>query len=542
MSDGAAVCTRKQRHGKREVRADPMPWGVSVSTVMVRQIPTKLTQLNFLQEIRQHGFDGVFDFLYIPYDLKRNTNVGYGFINFTKPEHALRFRDQLDGTRIGSKDHKPIRIHPASLQGYEANYNHFSGTKTAQKHDPRISPLFLKPFQSGYAEGLDAWLAEIESTNTFRPPASYGLDFNARPTGCMDFPMSYDYWSTSMPPPAVSSSWNDTCEGFDYEQSAQAYSTWLAIWDGQRNRTGSECSGYADAFGSLSTEASLSDHQLDDVDFQHELRAPPGFELYNEASAASRQKSQVAPREIGSMPPGLESVNMFDHRGKVAEDPMSWNADVVTVMVRQLPATWTQHMFLNMVRERGYDGLFNFVYVPFDTVKRKNIGYGFINFMQPQDALRFRDQFDGVHLDDKSKKPLHVHPALLQGYKSNYEHFMQTRVAHSSDPRVSPIFVPSVPTEPLSDERVEFLPLAEPMMVPLPNSFSDYKHFGSKSIFNHQSDSMQEVKVAVSPLVAKIFDNQDSELPTLLPKDLLTIREGPHYASSALSWLEAKSS
>lgn len=130
---------------------DPMPWGADVVTVMVRQISRQYSQWMFLQEVTNHGFNGLFDFLYLPYDLKKGVNVGYGFINFTEPRHALAFRDAYDGVYLDRQMRlkcKPLRVHPASVQGYKANFEHFAHTKTGQKQDPAFSPLF---FPSGNA-------------------------------------------------------------------------------------------------------------------------------------------------------------------------------------------------------------------------------------------------------------------------------------------------------------------------------------------------------------------------------------------------------
>lgn len=125
---------------------DPHAWENGVVTVMVRQLPRQYTQRMFLQEIVRRGFEGLFDFIYLPYDFKNGNNVGYGFINFTEPEHAIRFRDSLDGhylDKFMKTKGKAVRVHPAQVQGYEANYRHFAHTKTGQKQDPSFSPLFF---------------------------------------------------------------------------------------------------------------------------------------------------------------------------------------------------------------------------------------------------------------------------------------------------------------------------------------------------------------------------------------------------------------
>ncbi|CAK0881572.1 unnamed protein product, partial [Prorocentrum cordatum] len=177
-------------------RPDKLEWGANVVTVMMRQIPRHITQQHLLQEVIAHGFEGLFDFLYpptpprapaafcagrsqavaspgagqrreaqgpdahwpcycvvadLPWDLKKGTNVGYGFISFSDPRTAASFRDAFDGTYLGTPEartltgfsEKPVKVHPASTQGYQANYQHFVNTKTGQKQDPLYSPLFF---------------------------------------------------------------------------------------------------------------------------------------------------------------------------------------------------------------------------------------------------------------------------------------------------------------------------------------------------------------------------------------------------------------
>jgi hypothetical protein len=134
------------RERRRRTRTDPMHWDDGVVTVMVRQIPRRFTQLMFLKEVNCSGFEGLFDFLYLPYDLKKGINVGYGFLNFITPQHAQEFRKAFDGSFLDKQIRcraKPVRVHPASVQGYEANYRHFVQTKTGQKQDPQFSPLFF---------------------------------------------------------------------------------------------------------------------------------------------------------------------------------------------------------------------------------------------------------------------------------------------------------------------------------------------------------------------------------------------------------------
>lgn len=136
------------RDRRRRSRTDPMSWDDVVVTVMVRQIPRQFTQLMFLKEVKARGFDGLFDFLYLPFDLKKGINVGYGFLSFIEATYAQDFRREFDGIFLDKQmkaKGKPLRVHPANVQGYEANYQQFMQTQTGQKQDPQFSPLFLRP-------------------------------------------------------------------------------------------------------------------------------------------------------------------------------------------------------------------------------------------------------------------------------------------------------------------------------------------------------------------------------------------------------------
>lgn len=127
-------------------RGDPVSWESGVVTVMIRQVPRHITQWMLLEEVVKRGFRGRIDFLYLPYDFNKGSNVGYGFINFVASEHALTFRDEFDGSFLDKQMRargRCLRVHPASVQGYDSNWHHFVKTKTGQKQDPQYSPLFF---------------------------------------------------------------------------------------------------------------------------------------------------------------------------------------------------------------------------------------------------------------------------------------------------------------------------------------------------------------------------------------------------------------
>ncbi|OLQ14922.1 Protein MEI2-like 1 [Symbiodinium microadriaticum] len=181
---GASMADQLANGDASKKRAvDPYNWEDGVVTVMVRQLPRQYTQRMLLSEVVRRGFEGLFDFLYLPYDFKKGINVGYGFINFTEPEYALQFRDSLDGQYLDKYMRikgKAIRVHPAAVQGYEANYRHFAHTKTGQKQDPAFSPLFFPVLQGGAMQAVMKQLNEAKAA----PPRM--LDQNVMP--CQQMP------------------------------------------------------------------------------------------------------------------------------------------------------------------------------------------------------------------------------------------------------------------------------------------------------------------------------------------------------------------
>ena len=126
------------------------PWE-TVTTVMMRNLPNKYTQQMLLGELRDAGFhmQEDFDFFYLPMDHSNCANLGYCFINFTRPQRANDFAAAFSGKRMRRfNSHKTAVIMPASIQGYEQNYTYYISTRVAQAADPQYRPLFLRPLPS----------------------------------------------------------------------------------------------------------------------------------------------------------------------------------------------------------------------------------------------------------------------------------------------------------------------------------------------------------------------------------------------------------
>jgi len=121
----------------------PPDWS-HVTTVMMRNLPNKYTQRMLLTEVNQSGFLGTIDFFYLPIDNETDANRGYGFLNFIAPYYAWTFRNMFEGRRMSRfNSAKFVSVTPATLQGFQANYAHYSSARV-NRGDPSARPLFLR--------------------------------------------------------------------------------------------------------------------------------------------------------------------------------------------------------------------------------------------------------------------------------------------------------------------------------------------------------------------------------------------------------------
>eukprot|EP00747_Dinoflagellata_sp_TGD_P211217 gnl/TRDRNA2_/TRDRNA2_84418_c0_seq3.p1 gnl/TRDRNA2_/TRDRNA2_84418_c0~~gnl/TRDRNA2_/TRDRNA2_84418_c0_seq3.p1 ORF type:complete len:469 (-),score=94.35 gnl/TRDRNA2_/TRDRNA2_84418_c0_seq3:1233-2639(-) len=114
-----------------------------VRTIVIRNLPNKYTQQLLIEEINSRGFADTFDFLYLPIDPSTDANRGYAFVNFADTNDALRFKAEFDGRQMARFDSsKFVVVMPAALQGFDANYAHYSNARV-NRGDPARRPLFL---------------------------------------------------------------------------------------------------------------------------------------------------------------------------------------------------------------------------------------------------------------------------------------------------------------------------------------------------------------------------------------------------------------
>jgi len=71
------------------------------TTVMLTRIPTDMTRDQMQVLLESEGFFGLFDFLYLPVDLRSLQSYGFAFVNLSSHECAERFRFHFQGFQMG---------------------------------------------------------------------------------------------------------------------------------------------------------------------------------------------------------------------------------------------------------------------------------------------------------------------------------------------------------------------------------------------------------------------------------------------------------
>lgn len=117
------------------------------TTIMVRNIPNKYSQRMLHEVFVQFGFDGTFDFLYVPADFFHRLNLGYCFVNFKRPEFAQQFARIFQDYHLPAfKSKKKIQISLANTQGFMPNVMKLEHTALCSQYvSPEFHPICIDP-------------------------------------------------------------------------------------------------------------------------------------------------------------------------------------------------------------------------------------------------------------------------------------------------------------------------------------------------------------------------------------------------------------
>jgi len=97
-----------------------------------------------------------------------------------------------------------------------------------------------------------------------------------------------------------------------------------------------------------------------------------------------------------------------------------------TLMIRNIPNKYTQKMLLQTIDVK-FKGTYDFLYLPIDFKNRCNVGYAFINFLNPPTIVPCAIEFNGKKWEKfNSEKVCELTYARIQGKSGLIEHFQNS--------------------------------------------------------------------------------------------------------------------
>eukprot|EP00928_Gymnodinium_smaydae_P086975 TRINITY_DN7134_c0_g2_i1.p1 TRINITY_DN7134_c0_g2~~TRINITY_DN7134_c0_g2_i1.p1 ORF type:complete len:294 (-),score=34.72 TRINITY_DN7134_c0_g2_i1:694-1575(-) len=136
------------------------------------------------------------------------------------------------------------------------------------------------------------------------------------------------------------------------------------------------------------------------------------------------------------------------------EVPSEWQGKT-SVMVRHISYRCTRFLFCNQLDNSGFQDLYDYVYVPVNTVRGTSKGYAFVNFVDDCAAFKFKLRFDGRLMDaiPGGNRRVEVLPANLQGYAENSAHYISKQSEVSASPSAFPAKSSQISTKASEDDK-----------------------------------------------------------------------------------------
>ena len=99
-----------------------------------------------------------------------------------------------------------------------------------------------------------------------------------------------------------------------------------------------------------------------------------------------------------------------------------------TLIIRNIPNKYTMQLFQNEINEHFF-GKYDILYLPLDFVNKTNLGFGFINFIDPIHILYFYSEFFGKKWNIfNSEKRCQLAYAKIQGKNSILKYICKKNV------------------------------------------------------------------------------------------------------------------
>ncbi|KAF4672480.1 hypothetical protein FOL47_000479 [Perkinsus chesapeaki] len=429
-------------------------------------VPGQYTRSGLIEEIDDAGFQGKFDFFYLPFDRYRRRNDGYCLVNLEDYDTMKRFAAFFHGRRVLRLSIRwTTEVVPAVLQGFEANLRHYHGSPVF-KALPEEYELLTTGKTLALNEELSSWSSRQASDfDEMNPTSKSGLRRCFLGFSHIEGPLTL--FMVAAAAPCASS-------------QKIAVPREVPVVAEQHARVCRTCGSHVsprDLFRPLCTLHPVghlvpNPHSGADTEFQASIpvnagdtccisKKPPGFTLSDQV-AVPRCLAFGGPLGSELSRSGQSASSCYqqlDYQHDVPEarlkPPRSSRApekkhsvakrDRALRKVRRykhIPNRYTQSELIAEINTLGFGGTFDFFYLPIDHNTRANYGYCFINFTAPSVAALFSDAVSGKQLQQSSsRKVVQIVPAKLQGFDANLLHYSKKAVATDSEEEFRPIFL-----------------------------------------------------------------------------------------------------
>jgi hypothetical protein len=162
--------------------------------------------------------------------------------------------------------------------------------------------------------------------------------------------------------------------------------------------------------------------------------------LATTCASASTGKSQLNPEFSHGSVPRNRNWAALKNRSDKDEPP-------TTLMIRNVPSRFSQQDLVMELQDLGFAGRFDFLYIPMDKNTLANVGYAFVNFVEPMWAKKCMEIFQNHCFTRKRRGPAKVATvsiAHLQGLEKNLQHYENAAVNASKQTQRRPLVMTSI--------------------------------------------------------------------------------------------------
>ncbi|CAK0850720.1 unnamed protein product [Prorocentrum cordatum] len=136
---------------------------------------------------------------------------------------------------------------------------------------------------------------------------------------------------------------------------------------------------------------------------------------------------EASRQAVGSWAPPPRSAEMLD--SEHAEE------NATTVMLRNLPPSYTRQMLIDMIAAKGFLRHCDFLYLPINFKRNLNVGYAFLNFTSREQTELFFAAFEGFSgWDVPSGQVCSVCWSETKGLKANIERYRNSPIMRAEVP------------------------------------------------------------------------------------------------------------